>query len=97
MPMHYRAWFTASAKTTAPSHCAVTHSAMVVASALVTAHALGLQLTRGALASLSARAEQYIGVMSGGMDQTASSVSEAGNALHIEVQLTNSITDSYLQ
>jgi galactokinase len=68
---------------------------MVVASALVTAHALGLQLTRGALASLSARAEQYIGVMSGGMDQTASSVSEAGNALHIEVRKQSSSEFSY--
>jgi N-acetylgalactosamine kinase len=59
-------------------------AAMVVASALATAEALGLRLTKVQLASLCIEAERYIGVLSGGMDQSCSVMGLDGHALHIE-------------
>jgi N-acetylgalactosamine kinase len=59
-------------------------SAFVVASALA---ALGLQqieVPRPELAELLARAERYVGTLSGGMDQATSLLAQAGHALRID-------------
>lgn len=61
-------------------------SALVVASLLATARALGVPaaLTRAGAAEASRKAEHAIGTMSGGMDQAIACLATAGSAARIE-------------
>ena len=59
-------------------------SALVVASALALLHANGARVGRLELATLLARAERYVGVRGGGMDQAASLCGASGHALRID-------------
>ena len=59
-------------------------SALVVASALALLHANEEQVEALELAALLARAERYVGVQGGGMDQAASLCGKEGHALRID-------------
>lgn len=59
-------------------------SALVVASSLALLHANETHVEAVELAALLARAEQYVGVRGGGMDQAASLCGEKGHALRID-------------
>ena len=59
-------------------------SALVVASALALLHANEAQVEALELAALLARAERYVGVQGGGMDQAASLCGKEGHALRID-------------
>ena len=59
-------------------------SALVVASALALLKANGVTLPRLELAALMARAERFVGLQGGGMDQAACLHGVAGHALRIE-------------
>jgi N-acetylgalactosamine kinase len=59
-------------------------SAMVVLGALMLLASGGRSLPGPELATLLARAEHYVGTQGGGMDQAASLLSRAGNALKID-------------
>src|SRR5262249_61810078 len=58
-------------------------SALVVASALALEALGGSSLDRLALADLLARGEQYVGTLSGGMDQAAILLGRPGHALRL--------------
>jgi len=58
-------------------------SALVCASALATAHAHGVKLSKSELAFLCATCERHAGAESGGMDQAISFFGERGRAMHI--------------
>eukprot|EP00741_Cyanophora_paradoxa_P009470 tig00000144_g9174.t1 len=58
-------------------------SAMVCASALAALHGAKKQLDKSKIATIAAKSEQYMGVMSGGMDQAISMTARAGFAKHI--------------
>jgi galactokinase len=59
-------------------------SALVVASALALLHANEAEVEALELAALLARAERYVGVQGGGMDQAASLCGKDGHALRID-------------
>lgn len=59
-------------------------SALVVASALALLHANEAEVEALELAALLARAERYVGVQGGGMDQAASLCGKEGHALRID-------------
>ncbi|KAJ2698817.1 galactokinase [Coemansia sp. IMI 203386] len=59
-------------------------AAFVCATELAVQRVNGLDLTQSQLASIAAHAECYVGVNSGGMDQTASIMGQQGSALFIE-------------
>lgn len=59
-------------------------SALVVASALALLAANEVDLAYSSLAELLPAAEQYVGTLSGGMDQAISLLAEAGHALRID-------------
>lgn len=59
-------------------------SAFVVASGLAFLAANGIDRRRQELADVLARAERYVGTLSGGMDQAASLLAEEGRALRID-------------
>lgn len=59
-------------------------SALVVASALALLHANEAEVETLELAALLARAERYVGVQGGGMDQAASLCGKEGHALRID-------------
>ena len=59
-------------------------SALVVASALALLHANEAEVEALELAALLARAERYVGVQGGGMDQAASLCGKQGHALRID-------------
>ncbi|KAJ2554810.1 galactokinase, partial [Coemansia sp. RSA 1933] len=59
-------------------------AAFVCATQLAVQRINGVSLSQKELASIAARAEQYVGVNSGGMDQTASIMGQQGSALFIE-------------
>ncbi|MCY3698703.1 MAG: galactokinase [Gemmatimonadetes bacterium] len=59
-------------------------SALVVASALALLHANEAQVEALELAALLARAERYVGLQGGGMDQAASLCGKEGHALRID-------------
>lgn len=59
-------------------------SALVVASALALLAAADVDVSFPELAELLPRAEQYVGTLSGGMDQTISLLGRAGHALRID-------------
>lgn len=61
-------------------------SAMVVASALAFLWALDVTLEPTDLARLCIKCERLIGTAGGGMDQSASILAKAGNALYIEFE-----------
>ena len=61
-------------------------SALVVASALALLHANEERVEALKLAALLARAERYVGVQGGGMDQTASLCGAKGHALRIDFE-----------
>jgi N-acetylgalactosamine kinase len=59
-------------------------AAIVCASALAVLGVHGLRLAKGEVAEFAARAEQYVGVTSGGMDQAISIMGMPGIAQHVE-------------
>jgi len=59
-------------------------SALVVASALALIAANEMEIDRGELMELTARAERYVGTHSGGMDQAISLGGRAGHAIRID-------------
>jgi galactokinase len=59
-------------------------SALVVASALALIAANEIEIDRGELMELTARAERYVGTHSGGMDQAIALAGRAGHAVAIE-------------
>lgn len=59
-------------------------SALVVASAIATMHALGLSLSQQEVSKLTCTCERHIGTLSGGMDQAISVMGEAGVAKHVQ-------------
>ncbi|KAJ1763128.1 galactokinase [Coemansia sp. RSA 1752] len=59
-------------------------AAFVCATQLAVQRVNGINLTQVELASIAAGAERYVGVNSGGMDQTASIMGQQGSALFIE-------------
>ncbi|KAJ1719132.1 galactokinase, partial [Coemansia biformis] len=59
-------------------------AAFVCATQLAVQRANGLELSQTELATVAAAAERYVGVNSGGMDQTASIMGQRGSALFIE-------------
>ena len=59
-------------------------AAIVCASSLAILHAHGITLTKGEVAEFSAKAERYVGVTSGGMDQAISIMGRQGIAQHVE-------------
>ncbi|KAJ1764026.1 galactokinase, partial [Coemansia sp. RSA 1813] len=59
-------------------------AAFVCATELVVQRVNGVGLSQNELASIAAGAERYVGVNSGGMDQTASIMGQQGSALFIE-------------
>ncbi|WP_419949465.1 galactokinase [Candidatus Palauibacter sp.] len=61
-------------------------SALVVASALALLHANEEQVERLELAELLARAERFVGLQGGGMDQAASLCGQDGHALRIDFE-----------
>ena len=61
-------------------------SALVVASALALLHANEEQVERLELAALLARAERFVGLQGGGMDQAASLCGQDGHALRIDFE-----------
>ena len=61
-------------------------SALVVASALALLKANGVEVPRIELAALMARAERFVGLEGGGMDQAACLHGEVGHALRIEFE-----------
>ena len=61
-------------------------SALVVASALALLKANGVEVRRLELAALMARAERFVGLEGGGMDQAACLHGEVGHALRIEFE-----------
>lgn len=69
-----------------PEGCGLSSSsALVVASAMSIAYSIDPQLipSREELAAICQRAEQFIGTMGGGMDQTVCCAAQQGQALHI--------------
>ncbi|KAL1117455.1 hypothetical protein AAG570_004781 [Ranatra chinensis] len=61
-------------------------SALVSAAFLTTAYLNKMQLSKSELAALSARSEQYIGTVGGGMDQAIAFLATKGCAKHIEFE-----------
>ncbi|MDE2762657.1 MAG: galactokinase [Gemmatimonadota bacterium] len=61
-------------------------SALVVASALALLKANEVEIPRIELAALMARAERFVGLQGGGMDQAACLHGVAGHAMHIEFE-----------
>ena len=59
-------------------------AAIVCASSLAILGAHGITLTKGEVAEFTAKAEQYVGVTSGGMDQAISIMGRQGIAQHVE-------------
>ena len=59
-------------------------SALLVACGLAHLGLAGVELPRSDLADLFARAERYVGTLSGGMDQAAALLARAGEALRID-------------
>lgn len=59
-------------------------SALVSAAVLLTTHASQCQMSKRELATISARAERYIGTQGGGMDQAIAFLGKAGSAMLIE-------------
>ncbi|KAJ2843996.1 galactokinase, partial [Coemansia brasiliensis] len=59
-------------------------AAFVCATELAVQHVNGIDLLQTELALIAASAERYVGVNSGGMDQTASIMGQQGSALFIE-------------
>lgn len=59
-------------------------SAMVCCAALATAHACGITMSKSAFAELCVKSERYVGLESGGMDQSISFLAEEGSAKLIE-------------
>ncbi|KAJ2803843.1 galactokinase [Coemansia helicoidea] len=59
-------------------------AALVCATLLAVQRANGVELSQTELATVAAAAERYVGVNSGGMDQTASIMGRTGSALFIE-------------
>src|SRR3989442_4780609 len=59
-------------------------SALLVACGLAHLALAGAELPRPELAELFARAERYVGTLSGGMDQATALLAQAGQALHID-------------
>lgn len=59
-------------------------AAIVCASALAILAAYDIRLTKGEVAEFTAKAEQYVGVTSGGMDQAISIMGRRGMAQHVE-------------
>lgn len=59
-------------------------AAIVCASALAILGAHGIQLTKGEVSEFTAKAERYVGVTSGGMDQAISIMGRQGIAQHVE-------------
>lgn len=59
-------------------------SAIVCACALGVLGAHGVTLCKGEVAEFTARAERYVGVSSGGMDQAISIMGQPGTAMHVE-------------
>ena len=59
-------------------------AAIVCSSALAILGAHGITLTKGEVAEFTAKAERYVGVISGGMDQAISIMGRFGIAQHVE-------------
>lgn len=59
-------------------------AAIVCSSALAVLAVNGITLTKGEVATFTAKAEQYVGVTSGGMDQAISIMGRQGIAQHVE-------------
>ncbi|XP_014222552.1 N-acetylgalactosamine kinase [Trichogramma pretiosum] len=59
-------------------------SALVSAALLATVHASQHKMSKEDMATLSAKAERYIGTQGGGMDQAIAFLGKAGSAKHIE-------------
>ena len=59
-------------------------AAIVCSSALAVLASNGITLTKGEVAEFTARAERYVGVTSGGMDQAISIMGRRGIAQHVE-------------
>lgn len=59
-------------------------SALVVASGLALLAVNGIEVPRAELAEVLARAERYVGTLSGGMDQAASLLGRSGHAVRID-------------